>query len=158
MITRNLAQLPFTQTGFLTWKDSSRSYNIELGDFLTLGRDSENHITLSDEFASSRHARVERRGGGFLLRDLRSRNGTQLNGARVFEAQLSDGDRIRIGQTEIQFNVHRAENAPGVLTSKNPNWNAQLEKIPNIARSPFPVLLTGPSGTVKTCSRNLFTP
>lgn len=149
MTTRNLTLTPITDIGFLTWKDSVRTHQIELGEFLTIGRDADNHIVVGDDFASSRHTRIERKPNGFLLRDLRSRNGTYLNGARIFEALLADGDRVRIGQTDIHFSRQRAENQSGEMTSKNAAWAAQLARLPNIAQSQFPVLLTGPSGTGK---------
>jgi DNA-binding NtrC family response regulator len=148
MTTRNLTAPPFSDLGFLTWKEASRLNQIELGDFLTIGRESENHVVVSDEFSSARHTRIERKPNGFLLRDLRSRNGTFLNGTRIFEALLSDGDRVRVGQTEMQFSWQRDTKAAG-LNSKNPAWSDQLSRFPNIARSHFPVLLTGPSGTGK---------
>ena len=148
MTTRNLTAPPFSDLGFLTWKDALRVNQIELGDFLTIGRESENHVVVSDEFTSARHTRIERKPNGFLLRDLRSRNGTFLNGTRIFEALLSDGDRVRVGQTEMQFTWQRDTKTTG-LASKNSTWSDQLSRLPNIARSQFPVLLTGPSGTGK---------
>ena len=149
MTTRNLAITPMSDHGFLSWKDSVRTQQVELGDFLTIGRDGENHVVLTDDFASSRHARIERKPTGFLLRDLRSRNGTYLNGARVFEALLNDGDRIRIGQLEMQFAWERAGTDSADLTSKNTAWAEQLARLPNIAQAQFPVLLNGPSGSGK---------
>ncbi len=149
MTTRNLSAVPTSDIGFLTWKDSVRVHQVELGEFLTIGRDCENHVVIGCDFASSRHTRIERKSTGFLLRDLRSRNGTYLNGARIIEALLSDGDRIRVGQTEMNFSWQRAENVATEMTSKNLVWAAQLARLPNISQSQFPVLLTGPSGTGK---------
>jgi DNA-binding NtrC family response regulator len=150
MTTRNLSAPVTNDSGFLTWKDSTRTQQMEVGEFLTLGRDSCNHIVIEDEFASSRHTRIERKPNGFLLRDLRSRNGTFVNGARIFEAQLNDGDRVRIGETDLFFSWDAQTAAANiVMTSKNQVWQAQLAKMPNIAQAQFPVLLTGPSGTGK---------
>ncbi len=151
MTTRNLPSLATSDVAFLTWRDASRTQQMEVGEFLTLGRDLANHIILEDEFASTRHTRIERKtDGGFLLRDLRSRNGTFVNGARIMEALLSDGDRIRIGQTDLFFSWEKLSvSSPITLSSKNLAWSAQLEKLPNIAQASFPVLLTGPSGTGK---------
>lgn len=149
MTTRTLASLNLPETGFLTWKDTSRVQQVELGEFLTVGRDPENQVILNDEFTSGRHMRIERKSNGFMLRDLRSRNGTLINGTRVFEAMLNDGDRIRVGVTEMQFAISKSETAEVETSSKSPAWNAQLLRIPNIAQSAFPVLLTGPSGAGK---------
>lgn len=138
-----------SDSGFLSWRNSARSLSVEVGDFLAIGRDPENQVTLDDEFASSRHARIERKTAAFFLRDLRSRNGTFVNGARVFEAQLNDGDRIRIGRTELLFTSQKDEGSAFEMTSQNPVWKTQLERLPNVAGSHFPVLLTGPSGSGK---------
>lgn len=139
-----------SDSGFLAWRDSSRHQQVEVGEFLCLGRESSNHIVLNDEFSSGRHARIERKPNGFLLRDLRSRNGTYLNDNRVFEAMLNDGDRVRIGSTDLFFTTQKVSPQEGIgLTSKNPAWNDQLRRLPKIAESQFPVLLTGPSGTGK---------
>ncbi len=147
-LSQNSEQYP--DSGFLTWRESSRQQHLETGDFLSVGRDPSNHIVLNDEFTSARHARIERKSNGFLVRDLRSRNGTFLNGNRVFEALIKDGDRIRIGGTELLFTRQKPDaRSASNLTSKNPDWNAQLQRLPSIAQSHFPVLLTGPSGTGK---------
>ena len=150
MTTRNLNQAAVSARGYLTWRVGSRSQTMEIGEFLTLGREASNHILIDDAFTSARHTRIERKTNGFLLRDLRSRNGTFLNGAHIFEAMLSDGDRIRLGETDLIFTCEeQTDTNPLTLQSRNPAWNLQLEKLPNIAQAPFPVLLTGPSGTGK---------
>lgn len=150
MITRSLNVVPKDElTGFirLTGPDSLRF--IEIGEFLTIGRDPSNSLVLNDSCISFRHARIERRHNAFLLRDLRSRNGIYLNGARVFEALLAPGDRIRLGETEIGFASHPELPGDKGLTSKNTAWNEQLSRLRSVAESGLPVLLTGPSGTGK---------
>ena len=75
-----------------------------LGEFrLTLGRLPECTVTLADSAASRKHAEVFPRGTAYVLADNASTNGTFLNEARVTEAELSDGDTIRIGSTEFRF-------------------------------------------------------
>src|SRR4051812_33212405 len=104
MVTRTLRTVKTDEpSGYLQIQNQEGLQVHEVGEFLTIGRDTTNSITFSDDCISSRHARIERKPDGFLIRDLRSRNGTYLNGARVFEAQLSDGDRIRLGETEFSF-------------------------------------------------------
>lgn len=146
--TQTLTDTPM-DTAFLIWKDAHRCHHVELGDFLHIGRDAANHISPEDEFISSRHARIELREGKFVLRDLRSRNGTFVNGARVIEAVLRDGDRIRIGSAEYKFSLHKTEEDLPKLESKNPGWQAQLKRLPLIAESEFPILISGPSGSGK---------
>ncbi len=62
------------------------------------------HVTIDDPMLSRRHVRIDLTGCKPTIEDLRSRNGTQLNG-RPLEgsATLEDGDRIRIGTQELVF-------------------------------------------------------
>jgi hypothetical protein len=74
---------------------------------LTLGRSSRNDVDLArDEYASSDHARIEPRRDGVWLQDVGSTNGTYLNGTRVTKAKrLSPGDVVRIGETELRYEL-----------------------------------------------------
>lgn len=139
-----------SEIGYLHWRDAAREQQIEVGEFLTLGRSPDNQIVLTDDYTSQRHARIEKKSNGFLLRDLRSRNGTLVNGTRILEAWLSDGDRVRIGQTDLTFSWRKELTGVTIgSSSKNQKWNDQLQKLPGISASLLPVLLTGPSGTGK---------
>ena len=68
---------------------------------LTLGRHPDNDVDLEYPNVSRHHARVERRGDDFVLRDLDSANGTWVNGARIETQILHDGDTMRIGLASI---------------------------------------------------------
>src|SRR3970040_2103444 len=57
------------------------------------------HILLNDPEVSSLHAAIAVEGNRYSLRDLRSTNGTFLNGKRIEEAELSHLDEIRLGRT-----------------------------------------------------------
>ena len=120
---------------------------VPVGKLCTIGRDSACELCLADPFISARHARIERRSNGFSLRDLQSRNGTFLNGARVVESLLSIGDKLKFGETTYVFSESPAEETE--LTSKNIAWNEQLRRLPAFAATDFPVLITGPSGSGK---------
>jgi len=59
-------------------------------------------LPVSDEHASSHHARFQYAHSIWYVEDLGSTNGTWLNGRRIFAAQrLKKGDKIRIGRTTI---------------------------------------------------------
>ena len=72
---------------------------------LTFGRGRTNDIPLAeDEYASTRHARIEPRRDGIWLEDIGSTNGTFVNGIRLTrERRLAPGDVVRIGETDLRF-------------------------------------------------------
>ncbi len=70
---------------------------------VTIGRLPECEVKLDDPNVSRRHAELTPSGDSFLLRDLGSTNGTKVNGIRVVERQLEDGDEIMIGNTRLRF-------------------------------------------------------
>ncbi|MBY0316180.1 MAG: sigma 54-interacting transcriptional regulator [Bdellovibrionales bacterium] len=121
---------------------------VEIGDFFTFGRNPSNHMVLGDPFVSQRHARIEKRGSQFVLKDLRSSNGTLLNETPVIEATLSVNDRIRIGETQFIFASHKKDETE-LPTSKNTEWQRQIDKIPAFSSTEHTVLIIGPSGSGK---------
>jgi hypothetical protein len=70
---------------------------------LVLGRLPECSVVLADPNVSRRHAEVRRRGDSVSIVDLNSTNGTSVNGVRVREQVLHDGDEITLGTTTIRF-------------------------------------------------------
>ncbi len=71
-----------------------------------IGRSATNSIVLSDNFASSEHLLIIRRGEQYWLEDLKSRNGTLLNGLPLAEtAVVANGDIITIGDTQLQLEL-----------------------------------------------------
>jgi two-component system cell cycle response regulator len=75
-----------------------------------LGRAADAGIVLDDAGVSRRHARVDRRVDEFVIYDLDSRNGVFVNGDRVHERILQDGDRVQLGTgTVLKFRLHDAE-------------------------------------------------
>jgi transcriptional regulator with AAA-type ATPase domain len=62
-----------------------------------------NEVVLAVRGISRHHAVLEIQGGSLTLRDLRSKNGTFLNGGRIAEARLTAGDEIRIGSVALRL-------------------------------------------------------
>jgi FHA domain-containing protein len=69
----------------------------------SIGRDPQNDVVLDDRPISRKHAEIRLRLGRYTLYDLQSTNGTYVNGRRVAEVVLADGDRLSIGGVELQF-------------------------------------------------------
>lgn len=74
-------------------------------DTYTMGRHRNNDIVISDPKVSSFHARLDRSPEGFLLVDLKSRNGSYVNGERIETALLGTGDEIRLGTARLAYKV-----------------------------------------------------
>jgi hypothetical protein len=78
----------------------------DLDGDIVLGRGDRAEIRLEDPFASSQHARIYTQGSIFVVEDLRSTNGTYLNEELLETPRpLHPGDRIRIGDSELTFEV-----------------------------------------------------
>jgi DNA-binding NarL/FixJ family response regulator len=95
-------------SGFLeAWRPSPELVPLS-GDKVTIGKDGGNDVVIeSDATVSRLHAALERFASGWCLRDLGSRNGTFVNGERIFgERVLRAGDEIRVGKTRL---VYRAD-------------------------------------------------
>jgi hypothetical protein len=73
------------------------------GERAVIGRSKDCDIQISDPNVSRRHAEVRREGDSFVLVDLDSTNGVEVDGKRVKRLDLSDGSRFTIGSTEATF-------------------------------------------------------
>jgi len=92
--------------------------DITLGtQLITLGRTTDNTVAFpTDSNVSRYHAEIEFRHGEYLLIDLGSSNGTTLNGQKITEASLNDGDTILLGgssEVKVSFGDHAAEEKSG---------------------------------------------
>jgi hypothetical protein len=77
---------------------------VQLGpEPLLIGRDQQNDVVLDDTRVSRKHAEIRLRLGRYTLYDLQSTNGTYVNGRRVAEVVLNDGDRISVAGLDLIF-------------------------------------------------------
>jgi hypothetical protein len=75
-----------------------------LSDAVTrVGRLPDCGVQLVDASVSRHHAELRARGEGWVVADLGSTNGTRVNGVRVDERELRDGDEVRFGTVRVQF-------------------------------------------------------
>ncbi len=70
---------------------------------MTLGRDPKCDILLSDMTVSRIHAEIEHNRDAWIIRDMKSFNGTWLNNKAIEIVSLRDGDIIQIGSFILQF-------------------------------------------------------
>jgi pSer/pThr/pTyr-binding forkhead associated (FHA) protein len=72
----------------------------------TVGRSSSNDIVFDDPLVSSRHAQISYEDGRFWIEDLKSTNGTMVNGEKITDKiALKDGYLIKIGGIIVKFST-----------------------------------------------------
>jgi pSer/pThr/pTyr-binding forkhead associated (FHA) protein len=92
----------------------------EIGDKpVTVGRGSSADVVVDDATLSRRHFTVERSGANYLVRDLKSQNGTWVDGRQAETTPLHHHDCILAGRTIFLFSADAAASAkaPGVVHS-----------------------------------------
>lgn len=73
------------------------------GEVLVIGREDDADIRIDEPLVSRAHARLERRGDGYVVQDLGSTNLTRVNGDPVGERDLRDGDEVRFGRATCLY-------------------------------------------------------
>jgi DNA-binding NtrC family response regulator len=119
-------------------------------------------LTLPDGWMSSKHARLVRAVGQWVLEDQGAKNGTWSGGSQITHLPLTDGARFIVGRSLFVFRA--AEPAPQdapldvdgaelstlpALRTLKPALAAELQTLAQIAPTEVPVLLCGESGTGK---------
>lgn len=126
---------------------------LEISDYCLFGSEPSCHWVLPE--SSPRHARIEWSNNRYVLKDLRSEGGTFLNDQQIQEAPLTEGDWIQIGNSEVLFSFKEKREKPSFsLVSKNEDWNKKLERLAPAAKTEFPILILGASGTGKEVIAN----
>lgn len=117
------------------WRPDGMALVALEGERLTLGTADENDLTITgDTTVSGLHALLERYTSGWALRDLGSRNGTFVNGERMWvERALRSGDEIRVGRTRLVFRAGAGAQRPETEV---------VEAAPELTRREKEVLLT----------------
>ena len=101
---------------------SSARREIKLArSLLSIGRDPSNDLVLPDAMVSRRHAVIECRGNQYYLRDCNSSNGSVVNGDRISERSLRDGDLVAIGTARLLFREEIELEDPGAKVVQHPS-------------------------------------
>jgi len=95
-----------------------KSKHIELSeDPLTLGRSADADVLILDEKASRVHCGIRFWDGEFLIKDLKSKNGTFVNNVSIDIHQLKPGDKVRVGTTVLVFEQEAVTGADTAISA-----------------------------------------
>ena len=72
---------------------------------LTIGRSEDNDIVVDDPTVSRHHAKVTYTDGKYQIEDLGSTSGTRVAGKEVTMAKIASGETVKLGNTEVGFNL-----------------------------------------------------
>lgn len=142
----------------LVLEGENKNKRLTLSKNLTkIGKRENNDLIINDKTVSRNHLEIEYASDSFLLRDLGSTNGTYLNGNRVKEAYLAPGDRIKLGNTVIEFVAYDEKIAIepskqeqcGLLVGKSRKMRQIFAIIEKIAPTQATVIIEGETGTGK---------
>ena len=99
--------------------DEGRSFDLK-GDTIYIGRSPDNDLQIKDRFVSRKHLRIFRKGSKYFIKDLKSKNGTFINGKQIpsgVEFELKKGLTIAIGMSVICLDKESSEDVVSFLES-----------------------------------------
>jgi transcriptional regulator with GAF, ATPase, and Fis domain len=127
------------------------------GDVFKVGKAPDNDLVIADETVSRTHFEIVRDAKGYLVRDMKSTNGTFLDGAEIKEAYIRAGSVIGAGASELKFTPfeERIEILPsekeelGTMVGRAAPIREIFGLIERIAPTDATVLIEGETGTGK---------
>lgn len=98
------------QARVVVYQDGKQTFRVPVESAgAGIGRDSGNEVQLSSPEVSKRHAFLRGTAQGWFVKDLNSRNGLFVNGRKVSETALADGDKLHVGPYLLVFEIEGAE-------------------------------------------------
>ena len=85
--------------------DSGRRFDIVLGDTMSIGRGDCDVVITGDDALSKRHCELYMQDEKVFVRDLSSSNGTKVNGRRIDDSELNDGDELSVGARDYLVKI-----------------------------------------------------
>jgi len=131
---------------FISGKYQGGEFPLKRDKQVVIGRSSELDMVLVEDMVSRKHAKITVSEGKILIEDLGSTNGTFVNGEKIKQARLKEGDRILIGTSILKLVHHQGaaisaelddravkqklEEAAAVQARKGSSMAGKIEEIP----------------------------
>ncbi|MGH9385092.1 MAG: FHA domain-containing protein [Vicinamibacterales bacterium] len=126
---------------------------------IVIGRDPSCHISDLDPLLSRRHAEFVPRPSGLLVRDLGSRNGILVNGAKVPERLLASGDVVQLGHLQLRYieeeitELHDVRHAEDTEPHESATFVAASKETDKVPTSVMRELATSADATIAPTRR-----
>lgn len=156
---RELISLRKYQLVVVSKDGNKRKYELGKKKVIKIGKRQDNDIMIAnDKTVSRNHAEIHStEDNQYILRDLNSTNGTLINGMKVKEAFLAQGDLIQIGETKIEFQTYdeRVQIEPsennyfGDMVGRSKKMRQIFGVLERISPSQATVIIEGETGTGK---------
>jgi hypothetical protein len=105
------AALPYALK-FISGKYQGGEFPLKTEKQIVIGRSSELDMVLVEDMVSRKHAKITVAAGKITIEDLGSTNGTFVNGEKIRQARLKEGDRILIGTSILKL-IHQGADSAG---------------------------------------------
>jgi pSer/pThr/pTyr-binding forkhead associated (FHA) protein len=138
---------------------TGKSVVAEAHQVVRVGRTAKSDIPTQDSFMSGEHFAVEGDGKVWRIRDLKSRNGTKINGQVIASAELREGDQVHAGSTDFVVKIRPEKSKDSQrkhdqLMATLPPSQAFKESLENVAAPELPSsTATGPPAAAPTAER-----
>ncbi|EKD51620.1 MAG: hypothetical protein ACD_62C00215G0004 [uncultured bacterium] len=156
--TRDLISLRKYQLIVISKDGNRRKFELGKKKIIRLGKKADNDIVVNDKTVSRYHSEIHfTDDNSYLVKDINSTNGTTINGMKVKEAYLSQGDLIEIGETKIEFQTYdesvqiepSTTNIFGDMVGKSRKMRQIFGILERISQSQATVIIEGETGTGK---------
>jgi hypothetical protein len=132
---------------FISGKYQGGEFPLKSERQIIVGRSSDLDMVLVEDMVSRKHAKITVSGGKVTIEDLGSTNGTFVNGEKVKQARLKEGDRILVGTSilklvvssktaidttdaQVKASLEAAAKAQEARQTKNSSMTGKIEEVP----------------------------
>lgn len=157
-ITEGTGVRPVGVSGFkLSVLESGTATFDSKGESCSIGSHPSNQLQINDPTVSRFHCEISATPEGALIKDLRSLNGTYVDGVRIREAFLRDGSVLRLGNAAVRCEISRTKHLPplsqrtelGRLVGASLPMRVTFARLERAAAAETNILIEGEAGTGK---------